>query len=302
MQRPAKPFTPVRFRLQPPYIMKIAIIGIGFVGKSLLNGFKDSVELIKIDPALGTSIKDLKQFKPDSIFICVPTPMNNDLSQDISIIKSVIADINKLNLNALIVLKSTVLPNYVIEIERSVSRFVYNPEFLREKHANEDFINSKLIVFGGNKTHTSELANIYKIHTKCKCKDYVHTDAVAASFIKYTINSFLAMKVSFFNELKDLFDKSDTHESWLNFIDSLSKDTRIGHSHMQVPGPDGRYGFGGACLPKDSNAFLKYSIEQKNKLNILNEVININNIVRSQYNNRTDRELEQNINFNGDKD
>ena len=64
MQRPAKPFTPVRFRLQPPNIMKIGIIGFGFVGKALRNGLKDDVDCIEIDPKLGTNIDDLiKQLK-----------------------------------------------------------------------------------------------------------------------------------------------------------------------------------------------------------------------------------------------
>ena len=70
MQRPAKPFTPVRFRLQPPYIMKIGIIGFGFVGKALRNGLKDSVDCIEIDPKLNTNINDLKNHEPEVVFIC----------------------------------------------------------------------------------------------------------------------------------------------------------------------------------------------------------------------------------------
>ena len=235
--------------------MKIAIVGMGFVGKSLSNGFKKSAEVLGIDPILNTSIKDLATFKPDAIFICLPTPMKEDTSQDISIINLALQEIIELNLNPLIVLKSTVLPNYVYEIQKLAPRFVYNPEFLRERCANEDFINSELIVFGGDRKDTDELAKIYDMHTKCKCKNYIHTDAIAASFIKYTINSFLSLKVIFFNELKDLFDTSGTNETWENFTSALSMDKRIGNSHMQVPGPDGRLGFGGACFPKDSSAF-----------------------------------------------
>ena len=305
MQRPAKPFTPVRFRLQPPFWvinMKIAIVGMGFVGKSLSNGFKKSVEVLGIDPILNTSIKDLTTFKPDAIFICLPTPMKEDSSQDISIINLAIQEINELNLTPLIVLKSTVLPNYVSKIQKLVPRFVYNPEFLREKYADKDFINSELIVFGGDRKDTDELAKIYEMHTKCTCKNYIHTDAIAASFIKYTINSFLSLKVIFFNELKDLFDISGTHETWENFTSALSVDKRIGNSHMQVPGPDGRLGFGGACFPKDSSAFLHYSNEANSKINLLNTAINLNNVIRSQYNDLTQREIEQNISFfKGDK-
>ena len=280
--------------------MRVAIIGLGFVGNSLLNGMKDSVEVKKIDPKLGSEINELIDFLPEIIFICVPTPMNEDRSQNISIVRSVVDEIIDLNINSIVVLKSTLLPGYVEELEKSLPKFVYNPEFLREKHANEDFINSELIVFGGNKADAIILSNFYKDHTKCICKDHIFTDCITASLIKYTINTFLSVKVVFFNELKDLFDVSGAQEDWENFIKYLSKDIRIGNSHMQVPGHDGRKGFGGACLPKDSNAFLKYSEQIEKQLNILNNAIKLNNDIRSSYNEETDREKEQNIKFGED--
>ena len=298
MQRPAKPLTPVRFRIQPPLnIMKIGIIGYGFVGKALAAGLNEDVSLLKIDPKLNTNINDLIDFKPNAIFICVPTPMNEDFSQDISILNDVIKKLNVLNLQSLIVIKSTVLPKYIIEIEKQISEFIYNPEFLREKHANQDFIESKLIVFGENNTSAKKLEEIYRGHSKCICTDYIYTDAIAASLIKYTINSFLATKVTFFNELNSLFNQSGTEESWDNFILAIANDPRIGNSHMQVPGHDGRLGFGGACLPKDSNAFNIYSEEVGEPLSLLKKVIKTNNKIRAKYNVKTLRELEQNIKY-----
>ena len=298
MQRPAKPLTPVRFRIQPPLnIMKIGIIGYGFVGKALAAGLNEDVSLLKIDPKLNTNINDLIDFKPNAIFICVPTPMNEDFSQDISILNDVIKKLNVLNLQSLIVIKSTVLPKYIIEIEKQISEFIYNPEFLREKHANQDFIDSKLIVFGQNNTSAKKLEEIYRDHSKCICTDYIYTDAIAASLIKYSINSFLATKVTFFNELNSLFNQSGTEESWDNFILAIANDPRIGNSHMQVPGHDGRLGFGGACLPKDSNAFNVYSEEVGEPLSLLKKVIKTNNKIRAKYNVKTVRELEQNIKY-----
>ena len=277
--------------------MKIGIIGYGFVGKALAAGLNDDVNLLKIDPKLNTNINDLIDFKPNAIFICVPTPMNEDFSQDISILKDVIKRINELNLQSLIIIKSTVLPKYIIEIEKQISEFIYNPEFLREKHANQDFIESKLIVFGENNTSAKKLEEIYRDHSKCICTDYIYTDAIAASLIKYTINSFLATKVTFFNELNSLFNQSGTEESWDNFILAIANDPRIGDSHMQVPGHDGRLGFGGACLPKDSNAFNIYSEEVGEPLSLLKKVIKTNNKIRAKYNVKTLRELEQNIKY-----
>ena len=78
----------------------------------------------------------------------------------------------------------------------------------------------------------------------------------------------------------------------------ISFEKRIGKSHMQVPGHDGKFGYGGACFPKDVNAFIKYSKEVGRELSLLNKANNINNIIRAKYNDVNNREKEQNINFN----
>ena len=298
MQRPAKPFTPVRFRIQPPNIMKIGIIGYGFVGKALENALHESVDVIKVDPKLNSTIEDLEEFSPDATFVCLPTPMKDDGSQDISAVFETFLKIKDLNIPGLIILKSTVHPGNIKIIQETLPEFIYNPEFLREKHASEDFVNSKLIVFGGKKNHSKKLADIYSKYTKCVCNDYIFTDTVSASLIKYTINSFLATKVVFFNEIHNLFNSIDTNESWSNFIEFLSKDSRIGHSHMMVPGHDGRYGFGGACLPKDVAAIVKYSNSLNIELDLLKNAIKTNNQIRAKYNKETFREDEQNIKYN----
>jgi len=281
--------------------MKIGIIGLGFVGKALRNGLKESVESIEIDPKLNTNIQDLKSYKPEVVFICVPTPMNDDGSQNISIVNDVINEINQFDTNLLIVLKSTILPKYVKEISKKSKNLVINPEFLREKSANEDFINSEIIVFGGMDDNCKKLSHFYKNYTNCICKDHIITDGVSASLIKYTINSFLALKVIFFNEIKFVFDSLNSKDDWLNFISALSKDKRIGDSHMNVPGPDGRHGFGGPCFPKDVSALIEYSKEIGKELSLLNKANSINNNIRAEYNELT-REQEQNIKFKNNKE
>jgi UDPglucose 6-dehydrogenase len=281
--------------------MKIGIVGYGFVGKALFNAINQPSSVIKIDPQLGTTLHDLAKFNPDYIFICAPTPMSDDEFQDISIVRKIIIDIKKLNIKGLIVIKSTILPNYLNEIEEINGEIVYNPEFLREKSANEDFINSNLIVFGGNKKNCDSLAYFYNAHTKCISREYVFTDLITASFIKYTINTFLANKVIFFNQLNKLFNSMNPSDNWENLISYVSLDSRIGNSHMDVPGHDGRYGFGGACLPKDSKAFYEFSKSMNEPLSLLNEAIRTNNLIRSEYNTKTDREIVQNISYKNDK-
>ena len=128
--------------------MNIAIIGYGFVGKALDKGIKNDIKKIYIDPNLKTKITDLKDFNPDLIFICVPTPMKNDGSQDTNILDNVLHEIAKINLDSIIVIKSTLLPDMTKEYTKINSKIVINPEFLRERSAFQDFISSPFILIG----------------------------------------------------------------------------------------------------------------------------------------------------------
>ena len=280
--------------------MRVAIIGYGFVGKALEFGIKDNVKTFKVDPNLGTDISDLVDFEPNVCFICVPTPMNDDGSQDTSILQKVIDELLLNSIASLIILKSTVLPDYVNKLKKLIPEIVLNPEFLRERHANQDFINSKLIVLGGSKESTLLAADFYKNHTKCVTTNYRFTDLVSAALIKYTINTFLALKVTFFNQLYDVFLESHPSMKWEDFIDILKVDERIGHSHMKVPGIDGKFGYGGPCFPKDCNALSTYSEDIGKPFELLKKSSEINNKIRKQYKELSKREIDQNINFTND--
>jgi nucleotide sugar dehydrogenase len=276
---------------------KIGIVGAGFVGSAVDFGFNKDVQKFLVDPKLNTSLVDLKKFNPDFIFICVPTPMDKNGKQDSSIIKSVLKEISSLFSTTLVIVKSTVLPNTIKNLSELCPNFVYNPEFLREKTAKEDFINQTTLILGGPANLTKKVSDLYNECTPCKISNLLQTDIVAAALAKYTINSFLASKVIFFNQLKNVFDFSETDESWANFIKIVSSDNRIGNSHMDVPGHDGRYGFGGACFPKDTSALLNLSDSYDQEFSLLKEVIKVNNGIRSKYANMEAREMEQSVSF-----
>lgn len=280
--------------------MNIAVVGCGFVGNALINGLCDKVNILKIDPKYGTSIKDLESFKANIIFICVPTPMSLEGDQDLSILDEIIENLSKLDSSHLVVIKSTVLPNYIERYKERINNLVYNPEFLTEKNADDDFINSNLILFGGDKRASLELGRFYDEFTKCITKEYVNTDLVTSSLIKYSINSFLATKVIFFNELYNLYKKSNSQDTWKNLTKILTLDSRIGNSHLDVPGPDGRFGFGGACFPKDTQALVMYAKNIGVELNIIKTAIGVNNNIRSEYNSLSARESSQNVSFKGE--
>ncbi len=280
--------------------IKVAIIGYGFVGKATDFGFSKNTKKIFIDPKLNTSLEDIKAFDPSYIFICVPTPMSDDGSQDCSILESIVEGLSKMDYEGIVILKSTVLPDILSKIRSKLANFVYNPEFLREKFAEEDFVNSSFIILGGEKKNQKKVENLYLNHSNCKSSNFIYTDIFTASIIKYTINSFLATKVLFFNQIREIFDASGSSESWNEFIDIVNFDERIGSSHMMVPGHDGKKGFGGACFTKDTAALLNYSKKISKEFTLLKNAIEINNKIRSEYEDLDEREKIQNVNYHFD--
>ena len=277
--------------------LKVGIIGHGFVGKATDWGFNVNTSKFIVDPKNGTNIDQLAEFNPELIFVCVPTPMGENGIQDSSIIEAVVQELSVKCPESIIVIKSTVLPSILEKLEKTNTKIIYNPEFLREKHANEDFMNSEMIIFGGDKDIASQVSKFYLDHSRCKTTQHIFLGISSASLVKYSINSFLATKVLFFNEIHDVFNKLKNNDDWKTFIETVSLDKRIGDSHMDVPGHDGKKGFGGACFPKDTSALLKYAQDIGVDLDVLKIAINKNNKIRSQYTELGAREKEQNVSF-----
>tara|TARA_B110000444_G_scaffold228759_1_gene234762 strand:- start:139 stop:987 length:849 start_codon:yes stop_codon:yes gene_type:complete len=279
--------------------LKIGIVGHGFVGKAVDFGFSVNVDKTIIDPIYNTNIKDLKEIDPDVIFICVPTQMLKSGSIDCSIILKVVKEISDRNISSILVIKSTITPLELKICSSLNSNIVYNPEFLTERNANNDFINPDILVIGGSKVNSDYINKIYKDHSKCNdCPVYI-TDINTASLVKYTLNTFLATKVIFMNEIYRIFKSTDVSSSWEEFTDVLKSDSRVGDTHLLVPGPDGKLGFGGACFPKDISALIKFGESETEMLGLLKAVKEINDSIRSNYEDLDQREKDQNVSFEG---
>ena len=264
--------------------MKIAIVGHGFVGKAVDYGFT-SVHIEKkiIDPNYGTSVEELLVWKPDFTFVCVPTPMMQDGDINTTILDEVMKTLDQVT--GIIVIKSTVTPNVIDKYN-----VVYNPEFLTEKSACEDFINAQFHIIGGDPAESLALEKLYEDYSLCNpCPMYKMTKA-EASFVKYGINCFLATKVTFFNQL---YDTCNSHGANFNkVVRAIGADKRVGVSHTKVPGFDGKQGYGGACFPKDTAALFNFDAD----LSLIGKAIDINNKYRTKYE-LDDREKEQNVRF-----
>jgi UDPglucose 6-dehydrogenase len=133
---------------------------------------------------------------------------------------------------------------------------------------------------------------VYEKFSLCQVAPVFNMSLEEASLVKYGINSYLAAKVLWFNEFYDVVQKNGSN--YRSVINALSNDPRIGNSHTQVPGFDGRRGFGGACFPKDTKALAAYS---GGTMKTLAAVIEKNNTYREAYE-LDAREKEQNVNFN----
>ena len=243
--------------------MKIGIIGNGFVGKATTIFECSDIDIIiyDINPELckpiGTKLTDI--IKTDIIFISVPTPMNVDGSCHIDILKSVINDIRKLDIddNLLLVNRCTV----PIGTSNSLNCY-YMPEFLTEKNFKNDFVNNQNWIFGLKKIDKDllfkkKITELISISYKNNCIKYNNINFVEnneAEMIKLFRNNFLATKVSFCNEFYQ-FCKS-VNVNYENVRKLAVLDNRILSSHSNVPGPDGKFGYGGTCFPKDSNSLL----------------------------------------------
>ena len=265
--------------------MKLGIIGNGFVGSAVEYGFSVDTEQFIVDPKFNdNTLQDLVNRNAEITFVCVPTPQQDThMDVDTSIARTVLQELNELEYKGVVVVKSTITPHHLKQFKTLYSnlRLVYNPEFLTEANSKQEFINPHMQILGGELQDCIEVEQAYINHSKVKIVPTFKTDLTSASMIKYTINSWLATKVSFFNELFHLHQSSNAETTWEQFTDMLKRDPRVGDSHMQVPGPDGQFGFGGLCLPKDTKALLYYSKLEGAPLALLEQVITQNSNQRS---------------------
>ena len=264
----------------------LGVIGAGFVGGSVINGFDTpEVEQIIVDPEHShTTIDQLVDKDPAMIFVCVPTPeaVGDTGDVDVSIVRQVLSDLWDRNYKGIVIIKSTITPKHLTTMKKDFGvKIVYNPEFLTEANAHQDFINPQMQILGGKWRDCELVEKAYVRYSKVKVVPTFKVDMVTASLLKYSINSWLATKVTFMNEIHDLHSKSGAQSSWDQFADMLTRDDRIGNSHMRVPGPDGKFGFGGHCFPKDTNALLHYANKKDSDLSVLKRAVKTNNKKRN---------------------
>jgi UDPglucose 6-dehydrogenase len=214
------------------------------------------------DPAVCTA---------DVVFLCVPTPQDDDGSADLTYVKAAATEIGPLlKPGAIVVNKSTVPVGSFHVVGEALGRddvhVVSNPEFLREGSAVRDFLNPDRIVIGADDDDAARrLASIYAPLNA----EVIFTDPRSAELIKYAANGFLAMKISFVNSVAALCEHVGADVR--SVVEGIGSDRRIGRAFLQ-PGP----GWGGSCFPKDSRALVATAAQHGYDFSLMRGVIDIN--------------------------
>ena len=246
--------------------VKIGIVGKGFVGTAVQHGFSPNVgcdaevRVYDKDPSKSlNSLKDTVNLS-DFVFISVPTPSNIDGSIDLKILDQALNDISLVleKKDTIFLIRSTVVPGTCSSFQKKYPdlKIVFNPEFLTERSANFDFINQTRFILGGESDDTKKVSNLFKWRFG-KTISIIETNYESSELIKYMANTFFATKISFLNDMKILSEK--VNANWDDVIEGFVRDGRVGHSHLSVPGHDGKLGFGGSCFPKDIQAIIAFA-------------------------------------------
>ena len=264
---------------------KVGIVGKGFVGGALHDNFKECFDVAVWDSVEEKrTIDSFQSFVDwsDIIFVCVPTPMNEDGSCNTSIVEEVVGKIAALDRHKYVVIKSTVPPGTTETLaEQHRMTIGFNPEFLTEANAYNDFRHQSLIVIGADDTGLATVLTQLYYEFNAAVDNVAHViqrTTKEAEMFKYLANCFLATKVTFANEFKILCDKAGI--DYGKVADIAVLDRRLGHTHWRVPGPDGKLGFGGSCFPKDTSAMLAYADQVGSALWLLTEATYINDDLR----------------------
>ena len=250
---------------------KIGIVGNGFVGGAVKFGFSPQVgcdaevRVYDKNPRKSTHTLEETVNESDFIFLSVPTPANDDGSINLDILEGALKDISGVHNgkeNAILI-RSTVIPGTTWALQQKYPNLnlLFNPEFLTERSANFDFINQSRFIIGNSRQQLScEKSNEFSDMIKERfgeCVAILETNYETAEMIKYMSNCFFATKVSFMNEMYQIAEKIGA--DWGAVVSGFVADGRIGHSHLGVPGHDGKFGFGGSCFPKDIQALIDFA-------------------------------------------
>lgn len=266
--------------------MKVGVVGQGFVGTAVFEGLKNHHKLYCYDKddkvnvkRLGVANLELLAEYSEIIFVCVPTPMEEDGTCYTGYVEEVIKDLDGYTNNKIVVIKSTIPPGTTSRLNYKYKNntIIFSPEFLTEANSIEDFKNQTRIILGGDRKGTNKLRVMFsKVFPQAHI---IKTDSTYAEMIKYLTNNFLTVKVAFANEMYKVCEGLQI--DYDKVVEYSTLDERLGKSHWNVPGPDGDYGYGGHCFPKDIAAMISLTEDLQTPNHVLRGAKDTNDEVRT---------------------
>lgn len=260
----------------------VGIVGNGYVGHAVHVGLADMIDVKVWDIDPDKSPDSLSEVAhQEVIFICVPTPTDIDGVHKLYYVNSAFSQVLRTRKGdpPIFVIKSTVLPGTCDLLSQTYDvPVVSNPEFLSAKTAVRDFSQPASIVLGSK--NADALRAIHALYESCfpNVPILAFPDAKTAELIKYARNCFYAVKLAYLNEIAAL-----CRELGLKYDEvkeGLVASGWVNPMHCDVPGPDGKLGFGGACLPKDGYALVTYGEDQRVALRTLRVALDSNRRIR----------------------
>jgi len=272
---------------------RIGIVGYGYVGKSMVDFFKSHFKVSVYDPAYDYGDNDGFEFtsrdqinKCDLVVVCVPTPQAPNGNCDISIVEYTFGWLNV----PLVILKSTVDIGTTDYLKKKTGlRVVFSPEFVGEssywtpyKFHNE-IKETPFFIFGGESQDTSEVINFYTAIAG-PTKTYRQVSSQEAEAIKYLINTFYALKITFCYEMNEMFETLNLDYNVIRDLWML--DPRINPMHTLVFSENDAP-FGGKCFPKDVSALVKFAKRNGYNAKLLEEILESNERIRKRRSKRS---------------
>ena len=247
--------------------MKIGIIGMGAVGSALYEVFNQYHKVNYYDPKYPeTQFKNL--LLNEIVFICVPTPLNDKLECETSIVESTVENLIKLNYAGVICIKSTVSPTTTIKLCDKYNNYniCFSPEFLKQKQAVKDFKNTKLCLIGAIHLH------VFQIVKTCHqpfCKNFKMVHPTEAELSKYFLNVYNTYRIIFANTFYSVCEREDVNYTQVlnNIIEHGDIDDRYLNCNKNLKGP------AGPCLMKDTIAFNSYMKKLEIPATIIDSII-----------------------------
>ena len=257
--------------------MKVMIVGHGYVGSAVASIFKEEEKVI-IDPKFNDNkISDFSNEDFIAVFVCVDTPKGNNTT----LLNQVLHELDiHIGGNTPVCCKSTSTPEYYGWAEEQYTniRVLHSPEYLSSNNNIEKFQKQTFCIVGGETAACNIVISIFCNRLKYLEHDKAHvTDIKTAALVKYSENFFLGLKVTYFNELYEIHKRQGCKSTFDEFRALSGADPRIGTSHTQVPGWDGRFGWGGHCLDKDNHEFMNFSESP-----LVEFIVNLNNTHRGK--------------------